>query len=429
MIKEITMPAGGQTTDCSVIGTWLVKKGDKVKRGDVLLEIETDKAVLPVESYATGVVLAILASEGDEKKSGDVIALIGDEKDIEEAEKRVRQIENNDRDSGECESAETGADSTFSLEKEAEYQPVDNNLPRIWENTFKDLDRSREGVFNDVCLAMPNAKKLARENHISLNDVAKYTGEKVLKRRDVERYMAFLSSEKEAGEEMNLEDEVLKHSTMRKVIARRMAESVKTIPAFTAMIEVEMSACIMLRKTINKTENIKVSYNDILFKCLEASIRKYPLINSSYTDEATIVHKDVNIGLAVSVKEGLVVPVVKNVDRKTIREISVCNQNNIEKARNGKLMPEEISGGTITLTSLGTYPVHQFQAIINPPEACIIAVAAIQDKPVFREGVWENIQVMNITGSFDHRIIDGAYAAQFLAEFKKLIENPALALL
>lgn len=429
MIKEITMPAGGQTTDSSYIGTWLVKKGDKVKRGDVLLEIETDKAVLPVESYTAGIVLAILASEGDEKKSGDVIALIGDEKDMEEAEKRVLQIEKNEQPSLEKVKAKKEEDISSCLEKEAEYQPVDNTLPRIFENTVKASERSGEDVLNEIYLAMPNAKKMAGENNVLLKDVAKYTGKQVLKRQDVECYMAFLSSEKEAEGERNKEEEVLKHSTMRKVIAKRMEESAKTIPAFTAMVEVEMSACIKLRKMICTAEDIKISYNDILLKCLEASIRKYPLINSSYTEEATIIHKDVNIGLAVSVKDGLVVPVVKQVNRKTLREISACNQNNIEKARNGKLVPEEMSGGTITLTSLGTYPICQFQAIINPPEVCIIAVGTIQEKPVFREDTWKNIQVMNITGSFDHRIIDGAYAAQFLAEFKKLVENPALALL
>ena len=191
-----------------------------------------------------------------------------------------------------------------------------------------------------------------------------------------------------------------------------------------------MERCIAFRKTINEARKEgKISYNDILFKCMEAAIRRYPYLNASYTEEAIILHKDVNIGLAVSVEAGLVVPVVKQVNGKGIEAISAENRINIKKAREGKLMPEDMSGGTITLSNLGMYPITEFNAIINPPEVCILAVGAMEEKPVFEQGQWRPVPVMKITGSFDHRVIDGAYGAEFLAELKKVIENPALALL
>ena len=190
-----------------------------------------------------------------------------------------------------------------------------------------------------------------------------------------------------------------------------------------------MTQCIVFRKLVNGAkDDIKLSFNDILFKCMEAAIRKFPYINSSYTDEAIIVHKDVNIGLAVSIDHGLVVPVAKQINRKNMEEISLVNKENIAKARSGKLSPEDMSGGTITLSNLGMYPVSQFNAIINPPEVCILAIAATEDKPVFVNGEWKAVPTMKITGTFDHRVIDGAYGAEFLAELKKIIETPALAL-
>ena len=148
----------------------------------------------------------------------------------------------------------------------------------------------------------------------------------------------------------------------------------------------------------------------------------------SYTDEAIIIHKDVNIGLAVSVDHGLVVPVAKQIQKKHLAEISVVNKENIAKARAGKLLPEDMEGGTITLSNLGMYPVTQFNAIINPPEVCILAISATEDKPVFIDGQWKAVPTMRITGTFDHRVIDGAYGAEFMAELKQIIETPALAL-
>ena len=423
MLKEITMPAGGQTTDTSVIGTWLVKKGDKVKRGDALLEIETDKATLTVESFAKGTVLAILAEEGDEASAGDVIAYIGEESDLPEVERRLN--------AGTTQSAEDKQElpeqKISAGRQEDEYQPIDLSAPIRYEAGTEENTAGGKEALGDI-KAMPNAKKLAREEKVSLKDVAEYAGKSILKRQDVQAYLE--RAEKIAPPDAGNADEKIPLTNMRKVIARRMTESAQNIPAFQAAVEVNMERCIAFRKTINEARKEgKISYNDILFKCMEAAIRRYPYLNASYTEEAIILHKDVNIGLAVSVEAGLVVPVVKQVNGKGIEAISAENRINIKKAREGKLMPEDMSGGTITLSNLGMYPITEFNAIINPPEVCILAVGAMEEKPVFEQGQWRPIPVMKITGSFDHRVIDGAYGAEFLAELKKVIENPALALL
>ncbi len=416
MLKEITMPAGGQTTDTSVVGTWLVKQGDKVKRGDPLLEIETDKATLTVESFAKGTVLAILVEEGDQASAGDVIAYIGEESDLPELEKRLKgeKAEAPEEDRTQKASPQAAAEG-----EEAEYQPIDPSSPVRYVSGKEDLGEIK---------AMPNAKKIAREQQVSLRDVAEFAGKSILKRQDVQAYLD--QEGKNAAEVKEAEDTRIPLTTMRKVIARRMLESSANIPSFQATVEVDMTNCIALRGAVNAgRKEGKISYNDILFKCMEAAIRRYPYLNASYTDEAILVHKDVNIGLAVSVEAGLVVPVNKKVNGKGIEEIAADNRTNIQKAREGKLAPEDMSGGTITLSNLGMYPVTEFNAIINPPEVCILAVGAMEEKPVWEDGQWKPVPVMKITGSFDHRVIDGAYGAQFLAELKKIMENPALALM
>ena len=421
MLKEITMPAGGQTTDVSTIGTWLVKKGDKVKRGDPLLEIETDKATLTVESFAKGTVLDILVEEGDEVSAGTVIAYIGEEGDLPaggaaQSDGAAQSVDTSQTDSTARTGgiSQTGAQTGKSQDSEEEYQPIDKNEPWRYARVIK---------------AMPNAKLIARENGISLEEVADYAGKDILKRQDVNGYLESQKQKTDIVKTEVAEDEIIPLTKMRKVIAKRMLESSQTIPTFQITVEVDMTQCIALRKLVNGAkDDIKLSFNDILFKCMEAAIRKFPYINSSYTDEAIIVHKDVNIGLAVSIDHGLVVPVAKQINRKNMEEISLVNKENIAKARSGKLSPEDMSGGTITLSNLGMYPVSQFNAIINPPEVCILAIAATEDKPVFVNGEWKAVPTMKITGTFDHRVIDGAYGAEFLAELKKIIETPALAL-
>lgn len=431
MIKEITMPAGGQTTDTSTVGAWQVKVGDKVKRGDVLLEIETDKATLAVESYAKGTVLAILVEEGDTASAGDVIAYIGDESDKAEVQARLGGTPA--AEVAPKQEEQKAASCKADTAEEEEYQPIDKSAPTryVGEDVKEEVVKGASGkIFcpEDI-KAMPNAKLLAKQENISLQDVAEFAGKDILKRQDVKNYIANGKNSVRADSSDSADTKVAL-TQMRKVIARRMLESSQNIPTFQATVEVNMEQCIALRGLVNHgKDDIKISYNDILFKCIEAALRKYPYVNASYTDDAIILHKDVNIGLAVSVENGLVVPVVKKVNEKNIAEISAVNKENIGKARGGKLGADDMAGGTITLSNLGMYPIKQFNAIINPPEVCILAFGATEDKPVLINGEWKAVPTASITGSFDHRVVDGAYGAQFLAELKKIIENPTLALM
>lgn len=412
MIKEITMPAGGQTTDTSMVSEWLVKEGDKVNRGDALLEIETDKATLTVESFAKGIVLAIVAEQGDELPAGAVLAYVGDENDKAELNTKLEnKTENIEKE------------EVLNVDEE-EYQPIDLTAPVRYVNQIKQENSTLESKCEEI-KAMPNAKKLAKENGVSLSSVAQFVGKNTLKKQDV---VTYLKSEKN-DERIVKNDVVIPLTKKRKVIAQRMLESSQNIPAFTASVEVNMEQCILFRKITNESKERRISYNDILLKCIEAATRKYPYVNASYTEEGIVIHEDVNVGLAVGVDTGLVVPVVKNVEIKNVLQIAEENRQNIEKARNGSLSIEEMTGGTITLSNLGMYPITKFTAIINPPEVCILAVGAMEDKPILKNGLWTTVPMMTITGSFDHRVVDGAYGAQFLAELKKIIENPVLALL
>ena len=221
-------------------------------------------------------------------------------------------------------------------------------------------------------------------------------------------------------------------SPMRKTIAKRMTESVTKVPHFMVSIEIDMTQCIILKKKLNdylEEGKVRISFNDILMKCVSKAIEKYPFINAMYGEEKIKIHKNVHFGLAVSVEGGLVVPVVRQTNKKTIIEIARENMNNIHKARNNQLPPADLTGGTITLSNLGMFGIDCFTAIINQPESCILAVGQIAEKPVSRDGQITSRPMMTITASFDHRVIDGAVGAAFLKEVKLLLENPELLLI
>ena len=310
MIKEIKMPAGGQTTDVSKIANWLVKVGDKVKRGTELLEIETDKATLTVESFAKGTVLALLVNEGDEASAGDVIAYIGDESDRDEVTARL---------GGGSSAASAPEKKAAADDEEDEYQPIDKNAPVNYiKKDAPSADIPAEAPKTERAVpeniqAMPNAKLAAKENGVSLEDVAAYTGKSVLKRADVLDYVenaaktpkkAPAAETAAAPEAVSRGDERIPVTKMRRAIAAMMEKSTQTIPSFQVTTEIEMDACIAFRKLINSVPDRKISYNDILFKCMEAAIRKYPMVNASWNGDEIVVHHDINIGLAVAVDAG-----------------------------------------------------------------------------------------------------------------------------
>lgn len=401
-MKKIVMPPGGQTTDISFISKWLVQKGDVVKLGDALLEVETDKAVLTVESFAAGTVLDILIPAGESAAEGEVLALIGDPTELE--------------------NVQTELPSDKAASEDDDYVPIGK---QIEPEQKKLMSIAVPEIKSSVC-AMPNAKKAALEYGVRLSEVAKVVDAPFITRNDVEAYVnSHKSGRRESGDYS-----IIPVSRMRQIIAARLHSSVQTCPTFTATVEIDMTACNVLRCNARKKySDIKIGWNDILMKATAKACKQFPLINAAYTDKEIKIFSKVNVGLAVSVEEGLVVPVCRDADSKSISEISKENTNLIQKAREKNLLPEDMAGGTITISNLGMYPISHFTAILNPPEACILSIGSILERNVKIDNMWKDIPTMTITATFDHRLIDGAYGAAFLGELKSLLENPAMVLI
>lgn len=406
MIQEIKMPAAGQTTNKAVVYQICVKVGDTVKRGDVLLEAETDKAVLPVESYANGTVLAILVNEGDQVTAGSVLMAVGNPGEAYAP-------------AGEAAgTAPTASPApTASVEEQGEYLPIIKGQRVTPTAPAASAETGRPDY-----PAMPNAKLLARERGIDIRQVTAANGQFVT-RQDVEKYVpAAVSVAVEA------EYEVLPMNRMRQIIGKRMRESLDTIPCWQCTTVIRMDACMALRDTYKEKKGIKLSYNDMMAKAIAAASRKFPLVNARCENGEVRVYRHTHVGLAVALEGALVVPVVRDIDRKGLAEIAADYKAQIAKARDNKLLPEDMGCGSITISNLGMYDVEQFIAIDNPPESCILAVGSIKVKPEWDGEKFVPANMMAVTGSFDHRIIDGAYGAQFLQELKTLMEDPALML-
>lgn len=406
MIQEIKMPAAGQTTNKAVVYQICVKVGDTVKRGDVLLEAETDKAVLPVESYANGTVLAILVNEGDQVTAGSVLMAVGNPGEAYAP-------------AGEAAgTAPTASPApTASVEEQGEYLPIIKGQCVTPTAPAASAETGRPDY-----PAMPNAKLLARERGIDIRQVTAANGQFVT-RQDVEKYVpAAVSVAVEA------EYEVLPMNRMRQIIGKRMRESLDTIPCWQCTTVIRMDACMALRDTYKEKKGIKLSYNDMMAKAIAAASRKFPLVNARCENGEVRVYRHTHVGLAVALEGALVVPVVRDIDRKGLAEIAADYKAQIAKARDNKLLPEDMGCGSITISNLGMYDVEQFIAIDNPPESCILAVGSIKVKPEWDGEKFVPANMMAVTGSFDHRIIDGAYGAQFLQELKTQMEDPALML-
>lgn len=402
MLNKILMPSGGQTTDELVILQWDKKVGDFVRRGDILFEIETDKANLTVESYAEGTLLEIRYGDGAHVKVGEIVAYIG---------------------------ATTDKLPSKNINEQAipeEKQLIQGSLP-----VEKNGDEKKPMLIKEdtKIYASPLAKSQARVENINLEDVARFVSKKLIKKDDIARYLTHLRN----GRDADTEDAYFVDVTsMRKTIARRMKESVSVSPHYIISVDIDMTEVVVLRRKLNDSitrVQVKISYNDFIMKVVAKVIAWHPFINSTFQDDRIKVYKNVNFGLAIAAEAGLVVPVIKNVNNKSLSEIAQANVDNIEKVRSGKIRESDISGGTITLFNLGMYGMKEFTAIINQPESCILAVGAIIEKPVSINREVKIRDIMNITASFDHRVIDGAVGAAFLQDVKKILENPHMLML
>jgi pyruvate dehydrogenase E2 component (dihydrolipoamide acetyltransferase) len=398
------MPSGGQTTDEMLILKWNKQVGDIINKGDILFEIETDKAVLEVESFAEGKLLEISYPAGLTVKVGAVVALIGEEADVKKS---------------------VNPDDNKSMGISASVTNKTQPTELIIEQTVEVAKGKR-------ILASPLAKSLAKIENIRLEDVAMTVSNSIIKKADIYQY---LKNEKDTKthEILNATDEynLLEVSSIRKTIARRMKESLSVAPHYVISVDVDMTATVALRNKLNANKQVvpaKISFNDIIMKVVAKAIERFPIINSTYNENQICVFKEVNIGLAVALEMGIIVPVVRSVNKKSILEISIANTKNIDKVKNNQISETDLKGGTITISNLGMFGIDYFTAIINQPESCILAVGSISKKPVVFGNEIVIRDIMNITGSFDHRVIDGAIGAQFLQKIREVLENPVLLL-
>ena len=405
MAVKVEMPKLSDTMEQGVIAKWNVEEGDEVESGDVIAEVETDKATMEVEVFDAGTILKILADEGDAVPLGKVMAVIGEEGED------ISDILEEDAESAE-ETSEPEEDKKEAEDDEAEAQSEEAE-----EDDKKEQKTPASG--NGRIKASPLARKMAEEQGITLTNIEGSGPHGRIIKRDIESY-----EPSAAPAVVSHEDKEHRVSQMRKTIARRLSESKFTNPHYYETVSIDMAAAWDARKRLNEVSDTKISFNDIVVKACAAALRKHPEVNSSWHDDTIIEHGDVNVAVAVAIDEGLVTPVINNTDQKGLQQIGTETRDLAEKARDRKLQPEQMEGSTFTVSNLGMFGIEEFTAIINPPNACILAVGAIKEVPVVEDGAVVPGKRMKITLSSDHRIVDGAMAARFLSTLKTMLENP-----
>ena len=417
MAEIIRMPKMSDTMEEGVIASWLKKVGDEIKSGDILAEVETDKATMELESYDDGTLLHIGVKDGDSVPVDGVIAIIGEKgEDVNEILKDV------DSDSSEVE--EIKEEST-PIEKVEEIKD-DNKEIVITEPTKIVSELKDERV-----KASPLAKKLANEKGIDISNISGSGDGGRIIRKDIENYKDVSTSSNEPVKEITLPKihseesfEELPVTQMRKTISKRLAESKFSAPHFYLTMEVDMDNCIEGRKKINESSDIKISFNDIILKACAVALRKHPMVNSSFLTDKIRINHHVHIGVAVAVDEGLLVPVVRFADNKSLSHISAEVKSLAKRAKEKQLQPSDWEGNTFTISNLGMFGISEFTAIINPNDSCILAVGGIKNTPVVKKGEVVPGNIMKLTLSCDHRLVDGATGAAFLQTLKELIEDP-----
>ncbi len=414
MDEVILMPRLSDTMTEGVIAAWHKKVGDQVKKGDVLADIETDKATMELESYKNGNLLYQGAQPGEKIQVNDLLAIIG-----EEGKVNVDQI---------VAAAKGGAQSnTESPARES--APVKEESQVTAEAEPEDSHSSSD---NGRVKASPLAKKLAAEKGIDLKAVQGSGDEGRITKKDIENFKASPQSEGKAQPEKAVAQpsqgqadfEDIPVSQMRKVIAKRLAESKFTAPHFYLTMSIDMDKASESRAKINEVSPVKISFNDLVLKACAIALKQHPKVNSSWMGDTIRRNHNVNIGVAVAVEEGLLVPVVRFADTKTLSQIGTEVKEFAQRAKDKKLQPQDWEGNTFTISNLGMFGIDEFTAIINPPDACILAVGAIQQVAVVRNGQVRPGNVMKVTMSCDHRVVDGATGAAFLQTLKGLLEEP-----
>jgi len=420
------MPKMSDTMTEGVVVKWHKKVGDTIKNGDLVAEIETDKATMEFESYQAGTLLYTGIEEGKAAPVDAILAILGkpgeDYKEFLEKEMAATKTA-----APAAAAASTPAPPAPAPAPVATASPAP--APSISAPRVQEIISTVNG--DERLKASPLAKRIAAEKGIDLS-MLKGSGEhgRIVK-RDIEWFKpgTFVSSgaimpgavTKESFDEVTV-------TQMRKTIARRLSESKFTAPHFYLTMDIDMDEVVKARESVNQIAAVKISFNDFVVKAAAAALRQHPAVNSSWLGDRIRTNHHINIGIAVAVDEGLLVPVVRFADSKTLSQIATEVKDYAKKAKEKKLQPQDWEGNTFTISNLGMYNIEEFTAIINPPDACILAVGAIKQIPVVKNGSIQPGNVMKVTLSCDHRVVDGVVGSKFLNTFKALLENPVILL-
>lgn len=413
-VTVVRMPLLSDTMKEGKIVAWLKNEGDQVKSDDVLAEVETDKATMEVMGYADGVLLHIGTPAGSAAKINDIIAIVGSEgtdvSGILKAEQKPK----------------SSSQTTVSKEPKDSKESQKSEKPKSNESaTSSEPNKSADGRLK----ISPLARRIAQEKGIDPSGISgSGDGGRIVK-RDIEKYKETASASGTAATANIVASGTEGHtdtplSQMRRIIAQRLSESKFQAPHFYLKVSINMDNAMAARKAMNEVSPVKISFNDFVIKACAMALRKHPEVNSSWMGDFIRQHHHIHIGSAVAVDEGLIVPVIKFADQKSLSEISVDASQLIDKARNKKLQPQEFTGNTFTISNLGMMDIDDFTAIINPPDSCILAVGKIEPTPVVKDGEVVISNIMRITLSCDHRVVDGAVGSRFLQTLKSFLEHP-----
>ncbi len=424
MAEFIKMPTLGFDMEEGVMGTWLKQVGDPVAKGDVLAEIESDKVTQELQARAEGVLLAILAETGDLIPVGADLGIIG--------------AEGEDISAMIAEAGGSAPAPAAAVEPEAEAQPTTEAPAPI--PAAASAAAAVSGEFPGGVKATPVARRIAADKGVDLSRIGGSGPDGRIRKSDVEAFLAspqptatpvFTTPAASVPAIADDDMEEVPLTRMRQAIARRMTESKTTVPHFYVTNEIDMGPAMALRKQINAAlePEEKVTVNDLVVKAAALALRKFPNINASFAGDKVIKHKKINVGSAVSVEGGLLTVVQKDTDISSISKIARDHKEMIGRARDGKVQPADVEGSTFTVSNLGAFDVDNFIAIVNPPNAAILAVGSARQVPVVVDGELAIGMRMKTTISADHRVTDGVEAAQYLQVFKDILENPMKLLL
>ena len=456
MLKEVLLPQLGQTMEEGTVEKWHKSEGDEVSKGEVLFELTTDKATLEVEAYADGVVKKILVEEGETVPVNELVAIIGAPDD--ELPEDLDQFREEVTEAADMEVAEAEEPEEAPPQEEAQEAPPTPAAAAEEVSEQPAQPAQPEGrIFSS-----PRARKIAEEQKVPISVLSGSGPNGRIIERDVQGYVEKLEDRRftptarevafqtgvdllrvkpsEPGERITKADveeaaaqipaaapmpgERMELSAMRQTIAQRMTESKQTVPHFYLVGDVKMRAALAFRKELNSNGDVHITITDLLVRAAGLALKKHPRMNARYEGESIVVNEQANVGVAVAVEDGLFVPVIKDAASRDLGDISQDLKSLAETARAGKLRPDQYEGGCLTISNLGTYGIDYFMPIINPPESCIIGIGRVGEEIVVEDGAMRIEPMMKVSVSADHRVVDGASAAEFFATFRDLLEDP-----